>query len=145
HYRLMEVLGKGGMGVVYRARRDGTELDVAIKVLPDQFFADDDARRRFRREMLLSVRFSHPHLVRVLEIGFVSGQGFLVMEFMSGGTLDKMVKLNRSLPWYQVLGVARSVGQALAYLHGKDVVHRDVKLSNLLLDNGVVKIGDYGL
>ena len=144
-YRIEERLGRGGMGVVYRARDPRLDRDVAIKVLPGRALADERARRRFRREALALSKLNHPHIAGILDFDTQDGTDFLVMEFVRGTPLTARVKRG-ALPETEVVRVAGEVAEALAAAHGRGVVHRDLKPENIMLgDRGEVKVLDFGL
>ena len=145
HYLIIEKIGAGGMGVVYRAHDEQLDRDVAIKVLPRGSLADDTARKRFRKEALSLARLNHPNIATVHDFGTEDGVDFLVTEYIAGISLD--VKLARGpLPVAEVarLGVQLAAGLAAAHQHG--VIHRDLKPGNLrLTTDGRLKMLDFGL
>jgi len=145
HYRIVERLGAGGMGVVYRAHDEQLERDVAIKVLPRGSLADDTARKRFRKEALALARLNHPNIATVHEFGSQDGTDFLVTEFIAGITLD--TKLARgALPPEEVVHLGIQLASGLADAHRQGIVHRDLKPGNLrLTTDGRLKILDFGL
>src|SRR5579859_7205524 len=130
HYRITEQIGAGGMGVVYRARDEQLDRDVAIKVLPPGSLADDAARKRFRQEALALARLNHPNIATVHEFGTQDGNDFLVTEFIAGITLD--IKLTQgALPPTEVVRLGRQIAEGLAAAHQQSIVHRDLKPANL--------------
>ncbi len=145
HYQIVEKIGAGGMGVVYRAHDEQLDRDVAIKVLPSRSLADEVAQKRFRKEALSLARLNHPNIATVHEFGSQDGVDFLVTEFIAGITLDS--KLSRGpLPSPEVvrLGVQLAAGLEAAHQHG--VIHRDLKPGNIrLTTDGRLKILDFGL
>ena len=145
HYRVLEQIGAGGMGVVYRARDEQLERDVAIKVLSPGLLADDAARKRFRKEALSLARLNHPNIAIVHEFGSQDGIDFLVTEYISGTTLD--AKLARgSLATKEVIALGGQLMHGLAAAHEQGIVHRDLKPANLrLTPDGRLKILDFGL
>jgi tetratricopeptide (TPR) repeat protein/TolB-like protein len=145
HYRVLERIGAGGMGVVYRARDEQLERDVAIKVLSPGLLADDAARRRFRKEALSLARLNHPNIATVHEFGSQGGTDFLVTEYIPGTTLDS--KLARgALSTKEVIDLGGQLTRGLAAAHEQGVVHRDLKPANLrLTPDGRLKILDFGL
>jgi serine/threonine protein kinase len=145
HYRLGEVLGHGGMGVVYRAVDERLERDVAIKLLTVDVLSRPNARTRFRNEALTLSKLNHPHIAAVYDFDTVNGTDFLVMEYVPGENLDD--RLRRG-PLHQVevmrLGLQLADGLAAAHLVG--IVHRDLKPGNLrITPAGQLKILDFGL
>jgi eukaryotic-like serine/threonine-protein kinase len=145
HYRVLEQIGAGGMGVVYRARDEQLERDVAIKVLRSRVLADDDARKRFRKEALSLARLNHPNIATVHEFGTQGDIDFLVVEYIPGITLD--AKLTRgSLTSKEMIDFSVQLARGLTAAHEQGIVHRDLKPSNLrLTPDGRLKILDFGL
>lgn len=145
HYRIVEKIGAGGMGVVYRAHDEQLDRDVAIKVLPPGSLADETARKRFRKEALSLARLNHPNIATVHEFGTQDDTDFLVTEYIAGITLDtKLVQGPLSVPEIVRLGGQMADGLSAAHLQG--IVHRDLKPGNLRLTvDGRLKILDFGL
>ncbi len=145
HYRLLERIGAGGMGVVYRARDEQLERDVAVKVLPRGSLVDDAARKRFRKEALALARLNHPNIAIVHEFGDQDGIDFLVTEFIAGTTLDTRLS-GGPLSTKEVIALGSQLAQGLAAAHEQGIVHRDLKPANLRLTvDGRLKILDFGL
>ena len=145
HYRILEQIGAGGMGIVYRAHDDQLDRDVAIKVLPPGALSDETARKRFRKEALSLARLNHPNIATVHEFGSEGETDFLVTEYIPGITLD--AKLARGpLPVPDVLRLGLQLAAGLAAAHEQGIVHRDLKPGNLrLTPDGRLKILDFGL
>ena len=145
HYQIVEQIGAGGMGVVYRAHDEQLERDVAIKVLPPGSLADETARKRFRKEALSLARLNHPNIATVHEFGAEDGTDFLVTEYIAGITLDS--KLARGpLPAAEVFRLGVQLAEGLSAAHRQGIVHRDLKPGNLrLTTDGRLKILDFGL
>ncbi len=145
HYRIEEQIGRGGMGVVYRAHDEQLDRDVAIKVLPSRTLADEAARKQFRQEALSLARLNHPNIATVHEFGTEGEIDFLVTEYIAGITLDS--KLARgALPPEQVMRLGAQLAAGLEAAHREGVVHRDLKPGNLrLTTDGRLKILDFGL
>jgi serine/threonine protein kinase len=144
-YEIVDRLGAGGMGVVYRARDAELERDVAIKFLPPHF-ADGDARRRFLREARAASVLDHPAICTIHEIGTTeTDDPYLVMAFYQGETLERRLRRG-ALPVAEAVGIAIQVGDGLAFAHARGVIHRDVKPANVMLTpEGRAKILDFGL
>jgi serine/threonine protein kinase/tetratricopeptide (TPR) repeat protein len=145
HYQIVERIGAGGMGVVYRAHDEQLDRDVAIKVLPPGALADEAAHKRFRKEALSLARLNHPNIATVHEFGSEDGVDFLVTEYIAGITLDAKLARGALAPVEVVrLGVQMAAGLAAA--HEQGIVHRDLKPGNLrLTTDGRLKILDFGL
>jgi serine/threonine-protein kinase len=145
HYRIVDALGAGGMGVVYRARDERLDRDVAIKLLPAGALADEDARRRFHREALALSRLSHPGIATIHAFEADQGQDFLVMEWVQGRTLEALLA-DGPLPEADVRELGGQIAEALAAAHEQGVLHRDLKPANIVVTpHGRVKVLDFGL
>jgi Protein kinase domain len=145
-YEILEIIGRGGMGAVYRARQSSLNRLVAIKLLPPEAAADSVFAERFRNEARVLARLQHPHIVAIHETGQTAqGHLFIVMEFVSGLDLAQLLAKG-PLPPARALGIARAVCEALEFAHQQGVVHRDIKPANVLLsDDGAVKVADFGV
>ncbi len=147
HYRIVEKIGEGGMGEVYRARDERLDRDVAIKVLPEEVASDPDRLKRFQREAKAVASLSHPNILEIFDFDTDGGITFSVTELLEGRTLRELLqKEDRPLPWRRVREIAVAVVDGLDAAHEKGVVHRDIKPSNIFLcADGRVKILDFGL
>ncbi len=144
-YEMIEQIGRGGMGVVYRARQLGLGREVAVKVITAGTFADEAARKRFRREAETAARLSHPSIVRVYEVGEDRGQPFFSMEYVEGPTLADRIRKGQ-LPWREACALVAETAEAVDFAHRRGVLHRDLKPGNVLIDPfGRVRITDFGL
>jgi len=142
---ILEEIGRGGMGVVFKARQRGLEREVALKILPSHLAADPSFSERFSRESRALAGLSHPNIVAVHDAGEVRGHHYILMEYVDGADLRKLVKEGRLEP-DQVFEITSTLCEALQYAHDKGVIHRDIKPENVLIDSsGAVKIGDFGL
>jgi eukaryotic-like serine/threonine-protein kinase len=140
------LIGKGGMGAVYEARHTKLKRTVAIKLLPDRVANEDQAIRRFEREMEAVGGLKHPNIVQAHDAREIDGTRFLVMEYVEGQDLGEMVKAGGRLPGETACRLVREAAEALAYAHEHGLVHRDVKPSNLMLAaDGSIKVLDLGL
>ena len=145
HYRILEPLGQGGMGVVYRARDERLERDVALKFLPQGALADPEARQRFKREALALSRLNHPAIATIHDFDSQDGLDFLVMELVEGETLAERIGRG-TLSESEVVAIGVQIAEALQAAHERRVVHRDLKPGNILLSpRGQVKVLDFGI
>ena len=145
HYDILEKLGEGGMGVVYKARDTHLDRFVAIKVLPAEKVADPERRRRFVQEAKAASALQHPNIITVHDIAQADGLDFIVMEYVAGKTLDEVIP-RKGLRLSLALKYAVQVADALARAHGAGIIHRDLKPSNVMVDeHGLVKVLDFGL
>lgn len=145
HYRIVEKIGAGGMGEVYRARDEHLDRDAAIKVLPPQTFADESARKHFRKEALALSKLNHPNIATIHDFDRQQGVDFLVMEYILGITLSEKLSA-RPLPEREVIDLGTQLAEGLSTAHEHGVIHRDLKPGNLrLTDDKRLKILDFGL
>jgi CheY-like chemotaxis protein len=145
-YEILGVIGYGAMGTVYRARDLDLDEDVAIKTLRSEFTSNPDAVERFKTEIRLARRISHPNVVRTHDFGESSGLYYLTMEYVEGLTLHDLIEKRGRLGVSAVLAVAAQLAESLAVAHEQGVVHRDIKPGNLLLDSeGALKVMDFGV
>lgn len=145
HYRVVEQIGAGGMGLVFLAHDERLDRDVALKVLPPGTLTDENARRRFRKEALTLSKLNHPNIETVFDFDTQEGVDFLVMELIPGVTLDEKLSAG-ALPEKAVIRLGTQLAEGLAAAHAEGVVHRDLKPGNLrLTPDGRLKILDFGL
>jgi serine/threonine protein kinase len=145
-YRLLEKVGRGGAGQVYKAQHTVLERVVALKVLAEEQSGDPVLLARFRREMRVVGRLDHPHLVRATDAGHIDGVHYLAMDFVEGIDLYRLVKALGPLPVADACELARQAALGLQHAHENGLVHRDVKPPNLMLDcTGTVKVLDLGI
>jgi serine/threonine protein kinase/formylglycine-generating enzyme required for sulfatase activity len=146
-YRILSVLGKGGMGVVFRAHDPALDRVIALKVMLPSMAATPTARGRFLREARSVAALKHPHVVTVFQVGEDRGVPFLAMEFLEGEPLENRIRREGRLPLAEVLRIGRETALALAAAHARGLVHRDIKPANLWLEGptGHVKVLDFGL
>ena len=145
HYQIEEILGKGGMGVVYRALDTKLQRRVALKILPEEFTSNADRRRRFLREARSAGSLTHPAIAQIYDVDEVDGVTFMAMELVEGRTVSDLIAA-RELDVLAAVEIARQVAQGLQKAHEAGIVHRDIKSDNIMVtSDGHAKILDFGL
>ncbi len=145
-YEILEVIGTGGMAVVYKARCHRLNRLVAIKILKDDFLQDEEFRRRFHAESHAVAMLSHPNIVQVYDVSTSDEADYIVMELIDGISLKQYMEKKGVLNWKETLHFAMQIARALEHAHGRGVVHRDIKPHNVMvLKNGSVKVTDFGI
>lgn len=146
HYKLIEQIGSGGMGSVYKALDLTSKRVVALKVLHPGLLSDPENRRRLSSEGHLLSSFSHPHIVRVFEVANAQDRGYIAMEYLPGGTLKQLLEREHPLPITSIRQFLLQIAGGLAEIHQHAIVHRDLKTGNIMLDaEGKIRIMDFGL
>ena len=145
-YRIVALIGRGGMGEVYRAEDLKLDQDVALKFLPEKLVQDGAALARFHREVRIAREISHPNVCRVFDIGEVNGVPFISMEYVDGEDLSTLLRRIGRLPQDKAIDMARQLCAGIAVAHDHGVLHRDLKPANVMLDDrGKIRIMDFGL
>jgi serine/threonine protein kinase len=145
HYKVLEELSRGGMGIVYRALDVKLDRELALKVLPPELVADPERKRRFVQEAKAAAKLNHPHIGMVFEIDDADGVTFIAMELIEGEKLKDTISKDR-LPLSRVLELVTEVAEGMARAHDKGIVHRDLKPANIMVtEDGHAKIIDFGL
>jgi serine/threonine protein kinase len=147
HYDILEVIGRGGMGVVLRAFDEKLHRVVAVKVMASQLATNGTARKRFTREAQAAAAVSHDHIVTIHAVEEAAGHPYLVMHYVSGMSLQERLDRNGPLQLAEIVRIGVQTAAGLAAAHAQGLVHRDIKPANILLENGIerVKITDFGL
>jgi serine/threonine-protein kinase len=146
HYRIVAELGRGGMGIVYKAHEESLNRFVAIKVLGEHLTEDPDHVERFLREARSAASLNHPNIVQIYAVSEEDGRHFFAMEYVSGRSLQQILRSSGPLDPIQVARIAVQTASGLRAAHEQGIIHRDIKPANLLIDDrGLVKIADFGL
>ncbi|HCF89768.1 MAG TPA: Stk1 family PASTA domain-containing Ser/Thr kinase [Firmicutes bacterium] len=145
-YRILELVGEGGMALVYKAECSLLNREVAVKVLRPQYASDAEFVERFRREAQAAASLSHPNVVNIYDVGQQDDIHYIVMEYVRGENLKDIIRRNAPLPIHQALNISRQIAEALYHAHQNNIVHRDIKPQNILLTrDGRVKVTDFGI
>jgi serine/threonine protein kinase len=145
-YEVIDLLGRGGMGMVYRAFDRQLNREVAIKTVTEGFTGDREMLQRFYQEAAKTGALKHPNIIIVYDLGEQDGFPYIVMEYLSGDPLDRIIQSGEPQPLAYKLKIIEQVCYALGYAHRNDVIHRDVKPANVIVQpDGVVKLLDFGI
>lgn len=145
-YEVQEIIGVGGMSVVYKAYDNFDDRTVAIKILKDEFLNNEEFKRRFKNESKAIALLSHENIVRVYDVNFGEKLQYIVMEYIDGITLKEYINKQNSLTWNDALYFMTQILRAVQHAHDKGIVHRDIKPQNIiLLPNGTLKVTDFGI
>ncbi|MDR1733405.1 MAG: Stk1 family PASTA domain-containing Ser/Thr kinase [Oscillospiraceae bacterium] len=145
-YEIQEILGIGGMAVVYRAYDNIDDRPVAVKVLKEEFLQNEEFRRRFKNESKAIALMSHPNIVKVYDVSYGERMQYIVMEFVEGITLKDYIEQRTVLPWKEAVHFLTQILRALQHAHDRGIIHRDIKPQNImLLHSGNIKVTDFGI
>lgn len=145
-YEIKEIIGIGGMAVVYKAHDTIDDREVAVKILKDEFLANEEFRRRFKNECKAIAVMSHPNIVKVFDVSLGDRLQYIVMEHIDGITLKEYIERQKVIRWRDALHFATQILKALQHAHDKGIVHRDIKPQNIiLLQDGTIKVTDFGI
>lgn len=145
-YELVEKIGEGGMGLVYKAKCHLLNRYVAVKILRPELTGDEEFINKFKKESLSAASLSHPNIVNIYDVGMQEGIHYIVMEYVKGKTLKDIIKERAPLPYYEIINISRQICLALDHAHKNNIIHRDVKPQNILITHdGIVKVADFGI
>ena len=145
-YEIHEIIGVGGMAVVYKAFDNIDKKIVAVKILKEEYLADEDFKRRFKNESKAIAVLSHPNIVKVLDVSFGDRLQYIVMEYVEGITLKEYIEQQGVVRTREALYFVMQILRALQHAHDKGIVHRDIKPQNIMLiENGSIKVTDFGI
>lgn len=145
-YEILEVIGEGGMAIVYRALDHRLNRDVAVKIMRDEMAADEEFRRCFCTESHAVAMLSHPNIVAVYDVSHNDNVEYIVMELVDGITLKQYIERKGVVAWKEVVHFTKQISKALAHAHERGIIHRDIKPQNImLLRDGTIKVGDFGI
>ena len=145
-YEIREIIGVGGMAVVYKAYDNIDDRIVAVKILKEEFLANEEFRRRFKNESKAIAVLSHPNIVKVYDVSFGDRLQYIVMEYVEGITLKEYIEQQKVINWKEAVHFVSQILLALQHAHDKGIVHRDIKPQNImLLQDGTIKVTDFGI
>lgn len=146
HYKILGKLGRGGMGDIYKAMQEPLNRIVALKVLPPQMLRDEEFAKRFEIEAKAISRLQHQNIVSIYEYGHEDSYRFIAMQFVDGTDLGRYIAEHRILPIQEIIDLSKQICRGLRYAHSNEIIHRDIKPQNVLLDkSGVARLSDFGI
>ena len=145
-YEILEVIGEGGMAVVYKARDNRLDRLVAVKIMREEMASDEEFRRRFCAESHAVAMLSNPNIVAVYDVSHSDAMEYIVMELVEGITLKQYMDKKGALPWREMLHFSKQIARALGHAHERGIIHRDIKPQNIMLPrDGTIKVADFGI
>lgn len=145
-YEIVEKIGEGGMGLVYKAKCHLLNRYVAVKMLKPEFTGDEEFINKFKKESLSSASLSHPNIVNIYDVGVEDGIYYIVMEYVKGKTLKEIIRERAPLQYFEIINICRQICLALEHAHNNNIIHRDIKPQNILITHdGIVKVADFGI
>jgi|WetSurMetagenome_2_1015567.scaffolds.fasta_scaffold00008_22 eukaryotic-like serine/threonine-protein kinase len=146
HFKILQIVGMGGMGVVYKAMQDPINRIVALKVLPPQLSLNDELTKRFDIEAKAISRLQHQNIVSLYEAGEDKGYRYFAMQFVDGESLASRIQAKKPMPASEIIDIAKQICRGLRYAHAQNVVHRDIKPQNILIDKeNIARLSDFGI
>ena len=145
-YEIQQLIGEGGMAVVYKAMDHRLHRQVAVKIMREEMAADEDFKRRFCAESQAVAMLSHPNIIAVYDVSHSDKMEYIVMELIDGITLKQYMDRRGQLMWKEAVHFSRQIARALAHAHARGIIHRDIKPQNImLLRDGTIKVADFGI
>src|SRR5690554_5191970 len=145
-YEVIEIIGQGGMAIVYKAKDKLLNRFVAVKVLRQEFTHDEQFIKKFKRESQSAASLSHHNIVNIYDVGVEENIHYIVMELVKGQTLKELIKENVRLSWERSIRIAQQIASALEHAHKNHIIHRDIKPHNIIMtEDGIVKVADFGI
>ena len=145
-YELLEKIGEGGMAVVYKAKCHLLDRYVAVKILKEQYSSDSDFVEKFKNEATAAASLSHNNIVNIYDVGSENNVNYIVMEYVNGKTLKKIITENTRLSYPKTINIAIQIASGLECAHKNNLIHRDIKPHNILVtEDGIAKVADFGI
>ena len=145
-YELIEIIGQGGMAIVYKAKDKLLNRYVALKVLRQEFTHDEQFIKKFKRESQSAASLSHQNIVSIYDVGVEENIQYIVMELVRGKTLKEYIKENKRIDWKKAINIGIQIASALGHAHKNHIIHRDIKPHNIIItQEGIAKVTDFGI